>query len=1081
MPGTVKQFVDYASNTANDTGENNTGSIQPILNGNPVDATNLGRPDESLRQRTEAVRNDLNDTLFLRDADRVLALSGPGKITWPGSTTVAASGIMVLSDTLWLLPMLTPGFAQAPPVPPVASAFGTLHLKRADSLNSILVTSQRHSYADGDQISVAVTAGGAFSCVLDVEVGYRRTIHIVATGATQLSTVITALNGLIPPAPDNTQLVVATLEGGALGTDLLLTTQAKQFVVGNYDGEGHALTPANLAAFFTGNPTQALAEGDTLAISFAMVSDTASTGGRRQALPENGNTAVPVGSYFNSRVRPDLLVNALPICKVVNGSLVFATGCEVAAGAVLAPLAGNASSVPYGGGPPWADGTPNPATSVENQLDKIVSDLAGATGTGKVQGAVSGLELAAATLASQLRSILAKTLGWITIADGVNYFGDFNVNAFANANLLLTAAIAALPASGGRIYLKKGVSLTNFNGATIALPAGKCVEIIGDFSRLPATPQITFAAGEGLVCSATGKLVLRNLNVSSDGAEIPVALTTSPCEVYDCYFQNTGALATSDANPFFKGTNVSDLTMERVEFATTAIPASANGNPIVLIITGTAYRVYLRKIRYSNPTGDAMGGIRIDDVRNDVVIEDYSYDCTVIDAFGAAGLSLASQDSVTDIRNRHILRYTAKGEYALSFLDGITYLDIEKMDDRTSAGTSGNISNGATGPLRFINCQIGTVSNWNGSQSDLQFRDCDFRGLTISIGSAGTDSHNKITFFKCRFFGGNFGSISIGCNLFQNLLVEDCYFTGYQNTASQNYAIFQVQGAFNNVTFMRFVRNRIDSVFNAYTGGVDTANSPRIFEVRAQSISMVECSGNVVTNASVFQTVTTASSFLLRVDTNDLTGQSPGSGQVVMHDNIVGQQAGSTSSNCGLLRMEHMTWDLLDIQRNRVWTEWNTAAGAAHAVNGFLVLALYYTGFNSNGVKKGFIFNDNEIRIENTSNADITVDAIYLQAIGVPTLQVMSFQRNAITMSTNRKWDQSTGYGLTMIGWQALTTMVCENYTCRDGTNAPGGAGTPFFSIEQGVGAYFYTPDHAPPPAVNSPWSSNCFIWRGPN
>jgi hypothetical protein len=385
MPGPVKQFVDFTVNSANDTGENTAASIQPILNGNPVDATNLSRPSESLRQRTEALKNVEVDSLFLRDADRRLIIAGPGKVTWPGSTTVAQTGIPVFSDNLYLLPMLTPGFAQAPPVPPVASAFGTLHLKRADSLNSILVTSQRRSYAAGDQISIDVVPGGAFSCTLDSVTGYQRTIHIVATGATTLATVITALTGLVPSAPDNTQLVLAALENGAVGGDLLLTSQAKQFVSGNYDGEGHTITPANVASFFTGNPTSALAEGDTLCVSFAMVSDTASTGGRRQAIPENANTAITVGAYFNSRLHPENLVNALPICKVVSGALVFATGISVAAGSVTVDLGtSTAADVSYAGGGNWADGTPNPATTVQAQLSKIVSDLASAAGSNKI-------------------------------------------------------------------------------------------------------------------------------------------------------------------------------------------------------------------------------------------------------------------------------------------------------------------------------------------------------------------------------------------------------------------------------------------------------------------------------------------------------------------------------------------------------------------------------------------------------------------------------------------------------------------------------------------------------------------------
>lgn len=443
MPGTARQFIDFTSNTAGDTGEANASSIQPITNGENVDQTVLQRPSESLRQRTEAVRSVVADTLYLRDADRTLLITGPGKITWPGSTTAAASGIPVVTDNVWILPMLTPGFAQTPPVPPVASAFGTLHLKRAsDNMNSILVTSQRRSYAAGDQISVVVTAGGSFSCTLDSETGYQRTIKIVATGATTLSTTITALNALTPSAPDNTALVTAALEGGALGSDLLLTTQAKQFVSGNYDGEGHTITPANLASFFTGNPSSALAEGDTLCVEYAMVSDTASTGGRRQALPENSNTTIPAGSFFNSRVNPEKLVNALPICKVVNGSLVFATGVEVTAGSTAVPLFGTiASNISYGGGGNWADGTTNPATTVEAQLDKIISDLAGAAGTGKIQGSVVGSDLSAGTLATQ---ISALATGWWKLGrgntdagantfSGINTFSNNNIFSGANA------------------------------------------------------------------------------------------------------------------------------------------------------------------------------------------------------------------------------------------------------------------------------------------------------------------------------------------------------------------------------------------------------------------------------------------------------------------------------------------------------------------------------------------------------------------------------------------------------------------------------------------------------------------------
>lgn len=1076
MSGSVKQFVDYSNNTNNDTGENTPQSIQRINNGEGLDETVLRRPSESLRQRTEALRNVAGDSLYLRDADRKLVTGGPGKVTWPGSTTVAATGIPVLSDVLYIMPMLTPGFAQAAPIPPVASAYGVIHLKRVTGLlNSIAVTSMRRSYAAGDQINITVTPGAVFSCTLDAENGYERTIKIVATPTTQLSTVITALNGLTPTAPDNTQLVNAALEGGALGTDLILTTQAKQYMVGNYDGEGHTITPANLAAFFTGNPGSALAEGDTLCVQYDMVTDTASTGGRRQALPENANTAVPVGSFFNSRVNPEKLVNALPICKVINNVLVFDTGAAVPAGAVAAPITGDAANLNYAGGPNWADGTTNPATTVEGQLDKIISDLAGAAGTGKIQGSVSGTELAAATLASQLRSILAKTLGWITIADGVNYFGDFNVNAYPNANALLTAAIAALPAGGGRIYLKKGVALSNFNGATVALPANKTVEIIGEHNSVPSTPQITFATGEGLVCSATGKLILRNLNISSDGAEIPVTLTTSPCEVYDCYFQNTGALATSDANPFFKGTNVSDLTMERVQFVTTAMPASANGNPIVLIITGTAYRIFLSKIRYSNPTGDGMSGIRIEDVRSHVVIEDYSYDITPINSFGAAGLVLGSTDNTTDIHNRNVLRYTAKGEYSFVLLDpSIGHLTVDRMIDKTSAGWSCGTYSGS-GPLVFQNCEIyPSIQNFNGSFDDIRFIRCDFHGLTISIGTTG-NAFNHFTMAKNRFFGGNFGSITLTASSVSEMLIEENEFSGYTNSTNANFAMFLMQGSANNWACVRILRNRIKNFQNvSYVGG-DAVNTPRLFHLRVQSAGMVEVSGNICTDVMVTSGANTiAAGYLFFMDSYDSTDQAVTTPILRMYDNQVGSNlGGGNSSNMGLLRAEHLIWDLVDLRRNYIWTEWNTAAGTPHAPSGFGVFLRYNASFSGSG-KQGFIFEDNDIHIENTSAATITQDLIFIQAIGVPVFQLFSFQRNKIMTTTSQVW--TAGLGCSITAPQYITCMVCENSTARDGTNAP----IQFFTINHSTFNFAYFPSHAPPPAVNSAWDSNCFIFRGP-
>lgn len=521
MSGNVKQFIDFSTNTNNDTGENNAGSIQPMVDGENATGAVLARPSESLRQRTEAVRDVMADTLYLRDSDRNFVAFCLGGITWPGSTSNAQSGIPVLTNALWLIPMLTPGAVQVG-APPIASAFGVLHLKRSsDSANSISVTSRRRSYAAGDQINVTVSSGASFSCVLDVETGLRRTIKIVATASTTLGTVISALNALTPPAPDNTQLVTAALEGPGISGDFILAPQARQYVTGNYDGEAHQIGVSTMSGFFASNPTQALAEGDTLCIRYDMVTDPASTGGRRQSLVENSNTAVPVGSLFNSRVHPEFLTNAIPICKVLNNKLVFGTGIEVPEGAVNSPLGGSAQGITYGGGPAWADGTTNPAASVEAQLDKILTDLGSGSGTAKIAGPAAGPggDVGAGTLFQQIGSLVTlindtKNQAAIRFLDGLMAQlvpGDLGTNADPEMRsetpgssntgtewCYVPTISSAIPVQGG----------TN---NTLRISAGTV------YQRVPSSPQASFISA---TLDGTNQFVIANGNGVNPRADL---------------------------------------------------------------------------------------------------------------------------------------------------------------------------------------------------------------------------------------------------------------------------------------------------------------------------------------------------------------------------------------------------------------------------------------------------------------------------------------------------------------------------------------------------------------------------------
>jgi hypothetical protein len=325
--GTVRQFPVYADGPS---GYGNADSIDPIVDGEAVNGTNLSRPAQNLRSRGEVERGLFEDLLYLADVDRGLLVAGPGKVTWPGSTTSGGTGIFTLSDTLYLQPALTKGAAQTAPVPPVASQFGSLALTRAsDSTDAITVTSLLRDYQGGNKINITIESGTVFSCTFADET--TMSIEIVATASTDLDDVMTALAALVNGNGDN--IVSAALAGAAIGTDLIERPQATVRISGNHDAEGHAVTPAQLAAFFGvgGNP---LAEGDTLCVQYSTIIDTSpmTAGGRRQALPENSNTSVGAASLFNSRVSPEKLPNAIPICKVVDGKLCFISGQQVPKG-----------------------------------------------------------------------------------------------------------------------------------------------------------------------------------------------------------------------------------------------------------------------------------------------------------------------------------------------------------------------------------------------------------------------------------------------------------------------------------------------------------------------------------------------------------------------------------------------------------------------------------------------------------------------------------------------------------------------------------------------------------------------------
>lgn len=684
-----------------------------------------------------------------------------------------------------------------------------------------------------------------------------------------------------------------------------------------------------------------------------------------------------------------------------------------------------------------------------------------------------------------------SALGYVTVGNGTTSFGDFNVSDYANAKLLLDAVIASLPTTGGRVFLKPGVTLTSWGGLSTTMPASKTVEIIGDHSDVPSTtPQLSFGAGEQLICSATGKLILRNLHIRVTAAAGNTAIvpTLSPLELYDVFLETTATADTGADVAIVQGTNVADLRFERVHVNSTALPTTANGSAVGLKITGTASRVFCTHVRYTNSGGDGVGLLEIADMRSDVVLEDIVW--TQTGNTGAIGVALASTDNTTAIRNRRVSRYHADGEYSLSLTIGgasAAWLTVEDMDDAT---TGGMVASGWSGPtlaqVRFNRCHFRNGFNQiNGNFEDLIFQDCTFRSA-LTLGSS-TSALRNVSFLDCNFYPTAAEQFSLVSALSVSgvVLVRGCRFSGVKSVTTADFAMFKVTSQpGNGVSHARFVDNTVDDFQNVVYAGADTTSSPSIFQVNADTFNSITATDNMCSRIMSSVTGnTTRNAFLLRVtSSNTLTDViTTGAFTIKVSNNQIGDDTQSANvSNAGLLMCDRHAPDLIDVVHNRVYTEWNTSGSCRWSTLGAVLHVVYPAAFISN-TRQGLRVTDNHIHITNTSNSFFSNELFLVSAVGtggfIPTFAFFVFQRNNIHGSTTHWFNNTTAWGFFINGPVYLNCMITENSTTWWTLNT---ASVQRFSVYN-TGAFAETPSHAALPTVNSVWPSNAYVFRGPS
>lgn len=721
-----------------------------------------------------------------------------------------------------------------------------------------------------------------------------------------------------------------------------------------------------------------------------------------------------------------------------------------------------------------APATPPPANTAGGTLATILDTITAALysvgqamwkGSGHLTPAVGNNFGAYKIPAGGVDKAFRQALGYVTIGDGSTIFGDFNTADYSDNNAMLTAALAALPAAGGRIYIKPGVSLSGFAGATVALPAGKTVKIIGDHSSVPTNvPHLTFAASEGLACSSTGALVLTDLHVSYSGTS-PILLQASPFKIRNVYMSNT-ATATSTFAAIRDGSGATAITGVDID----GLTFSTNYSAVQLF--ASLFRVFSGSITCSNTrivnvTHDNAAHeaslFTIPNVANDVEIGHV----TVNQSFASSGsvapiFLLGSLDNTTNVQGRFVhdvtVNNTSGSTPSLTILSLATcgYLRISKIDTSPTSCTTVAVGSNVTGPIAFDDCLMttGGLAVWLvGSCGDVTFSRCRFlNGSEIGIGD--TAAVGRVLVDQC-FFSGSY--LGIGGNFVSGSTVESvrvtaCTFDGVSDAASASFALFTVYGATASgdtgyVREARFLGNTVSDYQNVTYTGSDATTVPAMFVVNAHQADQVECSHTALRN--IMNTIggsggnARRAPYLCRV--TSATGGAGNFGDVNFEHNksaFWGAVAGTFAIDaCQAISITNFaSINNLVMDANEFESPYNT--GTDPRTNDF-----YYIDNGSASISSGINYlqwtrNRTKIWIGDTNPVSMAIDVLYCtdQSSSDGVIGQLVLTGNSLNGAYNSTaFNQGTRHGIDILNFITSITIVHNNIANRLNSTAISG------------------------------------------
>jgi hypothetical protein len=436
------QEIEYAA--GNDTGEREVAAIAPILPGEKVKAAIMDRPMESLRNRSEVIRDELIDQKYLQDTDIrwVIADGAANTGLNPGGELPAV--LWNLATKTFTLPVGGSALILQPIKTPVADTVEVATFTFPEGMmpdNTIDVTSTLRNYRGmnrrlitWEMIDPGLT--GIDKAIATLSGAPAHHVHIQVndddtTQVSDVSAVLAAIAGSLMTAGFS---VATTGSGNAFITAGVLPADYEYTQV--HEREMHRIPDSEFVAFFA-DPTHVLTDGDTLAVWYEYMTEPGTDGGgniggRRQSCTTNSNITLDAGQLFLTSLNPELIPIAIPICKRIGDDLLFIDG-TICYGHMTDPtlpiaigehgytverIYSAASSVLVNIVNLWADGlAPTGAAGTINQaFNGIVGDLAGIAagtcgskniGTEVVAGTPDSL--ATTSVGLQLAELLART------------------------------------------------------------------------------------------------------------------------------------------------------------------------------------------------------------------------------------------------------------------------------------------------------------------------------------------------------------------------------------------------------------------------------------------------------------------------------------------------------------------------------------------------------------------------------------------------------------------------------------------------------------------------------------------------